>query len=62
MTNSKSIEEIKTLIGRIDLIGGLPTFMNMHELEKQLIPGEKKVEYCKCKYGYAGGIMESGAL
>ena len=59
MTNTKSIKEILALMGKIDPIGGLSTFMNMHELKKQLIAGEKRVEYCKCKYGYAGDIMES---
>ena len=59
MTNNKSIKEIRALMGKIDPIGGRPTFMNTHELEKQLIAGEKKVEYRKCKYGYAGDIMES---
>ena len=58
MTAVKSIEEIKILMGHIDPIQDRPNFTNLRNLETQLIKGAKKIEYRKCKYGYAGDIMD----
>ena len=57
MTAVKSIEEIKTLMGKIDPILDRPNFTNLRHLKTQLINGAKMIEYRKCKYGYAGDIM-----
>ena len=43
MTNTKSIEEIQALMGRIDPIGCQPMFINMHELEKRQITEENRI-------------------
>ena len=57
--NTKSIEEFRALMKRFDPIGGQPTFTNTRELKKQVIAGAKRIEYRKCKYRYAGDVMES---
>jgi len=41
----KSVDEIKNLMGRINLIQGRPTFTMIRHLEKQLIAGVKRIQY-----------------
>ena len=58
MTVVKSIEEIKIPMDHINLIQDRQNFTNLQHLETQLINGAKKIEYRKCKYAYAGKIMD----
>ena len=58
MTTIKSIEKIKNLMGRIDLIKGCPTFTTIRHFENQLIAGAKQIQYRACKYEHARDIME----
>ena len=58
MTNVKSIEEIKILLGRVEPIIGRPTFATIQRMEKQLIAGARKIEYRVSKYGFTSDIMD----